>query len=180
MKMGLGDEFKEMFRVLKAGKPYFLSHHPLCDRYKKDCYTIGSKRLCIGCFTSYPIAIVIVLLWYFDMIDMPYLLLFLIGFLAGMVQFLSIFPFSENRKIKIAIKVSLGIGMGLFTAGIFSLPIPSLLRIVLFILCIQISGLFSFLRMRKIKEKCRRCEYRGDWGTCPGFPIETEGIDLNW
>ncbi|MFX0178072.1 MAG: hypothetical protein ACFE85_17780, partial [Candidatus Hodarchaeota archaeon] len=38
-------------------KPILLSHHPNCENFSKHVYHIKSYRLCIGCFTFYPVLI---------------------------------------------------------------------------------------------------------------------------
>lgn len=146
-----------------------MSHHPSCQTFDDDVYHVRGRRLCIGCFTSYPIAIFIVCLWLFGFISMPIRDYFILGFFSGMVQFASASRLSDKRPVKIAIKVFLGLGMGFFTIGVFSIPIHIILRILLFFILVQVTGLFSFFRMKKFESICRDCEYYGSWEKCPGF-----------
>ncbi len=161
--------FKEFFQFLRENKDYLLSHHPDCSKFEDDCYRLFEKKLCVGCFTAYPIALLIVTLWLFGLIDVPTIYSFSIGLISGILQFLSLTSISDNKLGKISIKIFLGIGIGFFTIGIFSLPLIFFLRLLLFLLCINVAGLFSFLRMRKIKNICRNCEYNKKGYTCPGF-----------
>lgn len=163
-------EMHELRKIFWEGRYYFLSHHPLCERFKDDCYEIRGHRLCIGCFTAYPIALFSIVLYYLINIEISYQYLILIGTCTGGVQFLSLHPKSNRKWIKIFIKVFLGIGFGAFTIGIFSLPFPLIHRLIIFILCVQITSYFAFLRIKKIREVCKNCEFEKDWGNCPGFP----------
>ncbi len=163
------DDVKEAFRLFWSARDYVLSHHPDCKEYEEDCYQVGKKRLCIGCFTAYPVALTILILWIFNLIEVTYSGGLMIGFIFGMIQLFSLTGLSDIRKVKILIKVCLGIGIGFFTIGIFSLPLLFILRLLLFLICLNIVGFFSFLRMRKIKKICNQCEHERDWENCPGF-----------
>jgi len=163
------NEFKEFLNFLREKSDYLLSHHPICDEFDDDYYHVGDKRLCVGCFTAYPIAISIIILWRLGFIRIETYLAFLMGLLIGSLQFLSLTRVSEIKIGKISIKVLLGIGIGFFTIGIFSLSQPLILRVLLFFICMNIAGFFSFLRMKKIKKTCEECKYEKDWDNCPGF-----------
>ncbi len=158
----------EQFRVVR---PYILSHHPLCDQFIEDCYKLGKHRLCIGCFTSYPITLIVVMVWYLGLIELDYPTLYIIGTLAGSVQFLRLLPQSNRKGFKMVIKVFLGVGIGLYIAAIFSLPLLIFHKIIILIICVQLSGYFGILRMEKMKASCHKCEHQADWNSCPGFEI---------
>ncbi|MFO7791792.1 MAG: hypothetical protein R6W73_02275 [Candidatus Saliniplasma sp.] len=163
------EDFREFLHVLREKKDYLLSHHPTCSKFKDDVYHLGDRKLCVGCFTAYPIAIFLIILWILGIIRVNTSHAFLIGILSGSLQFLSLTPLSEVKTGKIIIKIFLGIGIGFFTIGIFSLPIIFILRLILFILCINAASFYTFLRMKKIKKICERCEYERGTSDCPGF-----------
>ncbi len=166
------NQIKEFFKFLRENKNFILSHHPICPKFENDYYQLSRIRLCIGCFTAYPIALAIILAWSLGFLNISMNSSFMIGLSSGSVQFLSLTVVSKNKLGKISIKVFLGIGIGFFTIGIFSLPLIFSLRILLFLLCINIAGLFSFLRMRKIKKICVKCRFNKEWSICPGFKQE--------
>lgn len=169
MEGDIDKELKEFFQVLKDKSDYLLSHHPICPQFQNDVYNLGSRKLCIGCFTAYPIAIFLIVLWILGFIQINTSHAFLIGILTGSLQFLSLTPLSDFKTGKIIIKIFLGIGIGFFTIGIFSLPVILLLRVILFGLCINIASFYTFLRMKKIKKICERCGYEGGMSNCPGL-----------
>ncbi|MFX1513121.1 MAG: hypothetical protein ACFFCQ_11085 [Promethearchaeota archaeon] len=41
------------FRRIWVLQPYYLAHHPLCNRYKGHIFTIGELKLCRGCTMLY-------------------------------------------------------------------------------------------------------------------------------
>ena len=164
-------DLREMKNIFWKWRFYLLSHHPTCEKFKDDCYNIRGKKLCIGCFTAYPITIFYISLAVLNIIDLSYKYQLIIGFTIGCVQFLSLHPISNKKWIKIIIKIFLGIGLGAFTTGIFLIPIPLYLRMILFLFCFQITGYFSFLRIRKIKNICMKCEHKQDWDNCQGFKL---------
>lgn len=177
-------ELKEFLKLLGDSKEYLLSHHPSCDKFQNDCYHLGEKRLCVGCFTAYPIALAIIALWFLGVIDISILMMFIIGLFFGSLQFLSLTGISDIKLGKVIIKIFLGVGIGFYTTAIFSLPIYWLLRLVIFILLINVAALFSFLRMRKINRICEECEYEKNWSRCPGFEFPegeepVKGEDIN-
>ncbi len=174
MSSEFGSEFKEFIGLLRRSKDYLLAHHPSCDKFEEDCYHIGEKRLCVGCFTAYPTALMIIVIWLFGLIDISIGWKFLIGTFFGSLQFFSLTRISDFKFGKIVIKVFLGLGIGFFTIAIFSIPVHILVRIFLFIGCINIAGFFSFLRMKKIENICDSCEYNREWSNCPGFELAEE------
>lgn len=163
------EELREMKKEFSEGKYYLLSHHPRCEKFENDCYEIKGKKLCIGCFTAYPIALIFIIFVYFNFINLSYRQFITLGVIFGSVQFFSMHKKANAKLIKILIKIFLGIGLGAFTSGIFLLPLQLFFRVILFILCIQISAYFSFFRIKKIHEICKSCEYKEDWENCPGF-----------
>lgn len=162
-------DLREMKNIFREWKFYFLSHHPKCEKFKDDCYNVKGRKFCIGCFTAYPITLFYISLAFFNIIDLSYKFQIIIGLATGSVQFLSLHPKFNKKWIKIIIKIFLGIGLGAFTTGIFLLPLLLFQRMILFLFCLQITGYFSFFRMKKIRNICMKCEYEQDWENCPGF-----------
>ncbi|MFW5928664.1 MAG: hypothetical protein ACOCSL_05605 [Thermoplasmatota archaeon] len=165
----LKNEFREFLHVLRENRKYFLSHHPDCSEFEDDVYHFMGKKFCVGCFTAYPTAGIIIMLWILGLIRISTTYAFLIGLSLGSIQFLSLTSISDMKFGKIIIKVFLGLGIGFFIIAIFSLPVTLVLRLLLFFISLNVAGFFSFLRMRKIKARCEECEFEKDWSICPGF-----------
>lgn len=165
-------EVKKALSLFWTHREALLAHHPDCEKFEDDCYHVGAKRLCVGCFTAYPIGVSILILGAMGIFPWSYNRLLLYGFLAGMVQLLSATRFTEIKPIKITTKIFLGVGIGFFTLGIFSLPIRLFYRLVIFFICLNIAGLFSFIRMKKIEKTCISCEDEQNWRECSAFQEE--------
>jgi hypothetical protein len=150
-------------------KPFILSHHPHCKYFDDDVYHLGKRRLCIGCFTSYPIAIVIVALWFLDFFPYLWYILILLGLLFGLIQLLSFTHLTERKGVKILVKVCLGLGFGFFASGILAMPIPFWIKVLTLINLGIATGMLGIFRYRKVYKICERCEYRGNYYICPGF-----------
>lgn len=154
------------FRVIR---PFLLSHHPHCSYFKDDVYHVGRRRLCIGCFTSYPIAIIVVALWFLGFFPYFWHILILLGLSFGLVQLLSFTRLTYKKGVKILVKIFLGLGFGFFASGVFAMPIPLWLRVVTIINLGIATGMLGVFRYKKVIGICERCEYKGNYYICPGF-----------
>ncbi|MBS3816677.1 MAG: hypothetical protein KGY76_03845 [Candidatus Thermoplasmatota archaeon] len=170
-------EIKKAVSLFWAHREALLAHHPDCKEFEDDCYHVGEKRLCVGCFTAYPIAIAILIFGALGIFPWSYDRLLLYGFIAGMVQLLSATRLTDIKPIKVITKIFLGIGIGFFTLGIFSIPIRLFYRLVIFFICLNITGLFSFVRMKKIRKICNSCDEEENWRGCPSFQEEDSTAD---
>jgi uncharacterized membrane protein YidH (DUF202 family) len=150
-------------------KPFILSHHPNCRYFENDVYNVGGRRLCIGCFTSYPIALLVVALWFLDFIPFSWPTIILLGLIFGLVQLLSFTRFTDNKSVKIFVKIFLGLGFGFFTSGILAMPVVLWLRAVTIINLAILTSMLGVLRYKKVYRICERCEYKGNYSICPGF-----------
>ena len=166
---------KKFLIFLKDAFPYSLAHHPLCGKFEEDTYHFGRWRLCIGCSTSYPIAIWIVILLLINkvtnnnLIIMDWWLLLIIAMITGIPQIFSSLGKTRSKRIKILTKITLGISMGTITMAIFLLPLPLLLRLTLFTIGFILSAFIGGTRSISLLRTCKRCQYDGDWFICPGF-----------
>jgi len=157
--------------MLKAYFPLLLSHHPDCDSFSEDVFTVRGVKFCVGCSVAYPIAIFIFILWLagaFSPNNWPYYLLF--GVLSGSVELLSLKGFTTIRNRKAVVKFFLGIGWGLTTIGVFSLPVDILLRIVIFFDLFMANAALTMKRSGNIDKICENCPWFKHRGIdCPGF-----------
>jgi len=150
-------------------RPFMLSHHPHCKYFDDDVYHVGRHRLCIGCFTSYPIAIVVVVLWFFGFIPFYWHVLMLLGLMFGLVQLTSFTRFTDRKGMKIPVKVFLGLGFGFFASSILAMPIALWFKVVTFINLGILTGMLGIFRYKKIYKICEKCEFEGNYYICPGF-----------
>jgi hypothetical protein len=103
---------KKFFLYGKSFLPFFLSHHPECERFKEHTLNIGKVRLCIGCFIGYPTALcsffLIRILNLSSMFStLPF---FILSFIFLGTFFLSPLNLVKSKKIKIFQKILIGIG----------------------------------------------------------------------
>jgi hypothetical protein len=150
-------------------KPFILSHHPHCKYFEDDVYHVGKHRLCIGCFTSYPVAIIVVVLWFLGVLPDHWFLLILVGFFFGLIQLLSFTRLTDKKGVKIVVKFFLGLGFGFFASGILAMPIPLWFKVLTFINLGILTGLLGIFRYKKVSKICEICEYKGNYTICPGF-----------
>lgn len=170
------DIWKEIKLTLIKVKPVIFSHHPSCSFFKADTIRICSIDLCIGCFMSYPIALLILLLdftfswseitpqvfWQGD-------ILLFAGLAIGSLQFISSFRGINNKMIKIIIKIALGVGIGFSVIGIFALPISLYIRVSILLTGMTLAVFFGSFRLYRVRSKCASCIFHGDWNNCYGF-----------
>jgi len=145
-----------------------LAHHPLCGRFQEDLLEVGGRRLCLGCFLSYPIALVIVGLWLWQGLPGEWYHHLLVGFLLGAGQFASLVGWTERKGVKMVVKVALGFGFGLATVGVWGVPVVWWIRLLIFLNLSWTASMLAYFRTRNIERVCLECVWRGDWDHCPG------------
>ncbi|WP_457916864.1 hypothetical protein [Candidatus Lokiarchaeum ossiferum] len=159
---------------LRALRPILLSHHPLCETFSNDMHTfkIGHRKLCIGCFITYPTALVFYLIGslsgLFNIFTTPQLWYFGFG-LCGIYLF-SILGLTKTKKIKMITKFLIGCGIAFCVAAIWSLSHPIRLRLIVIGIYFLIGHAFiNTMRLLDIYRTCHKCEYDCDWQRCPGM-----------
>ncbi len=159
-------------------KPISLSHHPNCERFDEHVYHIGNKRLCIGCFTFYPVVILTIFFTFlFVNWNNPLnsIRIFFISLLFMLPVLLSLFGLTKLRFIKILSKVSIGIGVGLLLIATIFLPVIIIVKVLLFFEVNCFIGVIAYLRTKSILKECDNCIYKGNWNECPEMkPIMTQ------
>lgn len=153
-------------------KPIMLSHHPACDNFKDHTFHLFKWDFCIGCFITYPSALIMILIGYvsglFSFLSLGTLLK--VGIILLCSYLLSILKITKYKKIKIISKVIIGGGIAFITAFIFALPVLLLGRIVLFLLFLQTGIMFvNGKRALEIRKICKNCEFHSEGDNCPGL-----------
>lgn len=160
-------------------KPILLSHHPNCEQFSNHVYHLKNYQLCIGCFTFYPIVILVFILTsLFVNTNIYYLInLFYISFLFFTPLILNILGLTRFKVLKILSKISIGIGTGFQVTFIIFFPYFHILMKIFFLLDVNmVVGVIAYIRGNQIKKDCLDCEFKGDWSKCPGMKPITEKL----
>jgi len=170
---------KKDLLLAKCMMPLLTSHHPDCKHYKDDYYTIGRAKICIGCSTSFPIAILVVALYliFGNITQFPWYLYIGFGAFYGLFQLASIFDLNRHIVSKVLVKVAMGFGMGLITLGVFLMPIHIAFRIIIFIVGVSVTRVVGGFRLQKIEKKCRACPQYDGYYYCDGFREITNKLE---
>ncbi len=150
--------------------PFLTAHHPDCKEFKDDVYRFKGRRYCIGCFTSYPIMILILLLWGTGILQIWNIHSLQIGLFAGSFQFLTFMTKGRTKTTRIFIKMLLGIGFGFMFIGILDTPWPDHFKVSVLFNLYMISVLFAYLRSKSMMNTCAECRFKGDYSACKGMP----------
>ena len=160
------------FRLLLSDfKPILLSHHPNCDEFSGHVYHLGKRRLCIGCFTFYPVIIITIILTllFIDLNIYNLIIMYLISPIFFIPIIFSVIGLTKYRFLKIFSKASNGIGVGLHLVSVFLLPFPLFVKILTLLEINFLIGAIAYIRANRLKKDCIKCDYQGNWDHCPGM-----------
>ncbi|KKK41909.1 hypothetical protein LCGC14_0735720 [marine sediment metagenome] len=152
-------------------KPLLLSHHPNCNKFSKHVFHVGKYKLCIGCFTFYPVVGVTILSisMFLNLNFVTLAVLFFLSFAFFTPIILNISGLTRYRFLKIFSKISIGIGTGFLIVSTLFLPFFIIIKILILIEINFIVGVIAYIRNKHVKEVCLDCEYKSNWDTCPGM-----------
>lgn len=177
--------FLHFWTFLNDLMPFLLSHHPNCDTYRENHYiTVKGIKLCIGCFFTYPPALLLILVqvlffpyWYF--LPIKIILSLLIGIIF--LQILAFLDVGQERiKWKIFTKISLGGGFVLVFMLIFRSPFSTLSKFALSYLFYLLTGsIIGFIRAYQMDSTCSECNSYSSFPMCPGFQNILESLQKN-
>jgi hypothetical protein len=178
------NELRKAFRSIYFSFPHVLSHHPHCKYYDKDVLHIGKWRFCWGCIVTYPVMVLCIL---FVLLlglnrEFPWWQFVIAGTVFGGFELISLWRKGRGLRHR-TIKTFLGLGLGLMTIGVFSIPIHLPFRLLIYLQLYLIAGFFGSLRILAMEKKCQRCGWKGNWNRCPGFEemnarLEEKGLLL--
>lgn len=149
-----------------------LSHHPTCLLFAAHTYRVGRVRLCVGCFTAYPIAILtsLAVIGLHPPVAWPWILG--LGITLGLVQVVSFAGLARTKAAKVAVKAALGLGIGLTVAGTFLAPWNWGARWAL-LLGFAAAGTVGLLpTVPRMLAVCSSCMHQRDWDRCPGVGLK--------
>lgn len=175
VKKGQSTTTPGIWDLVKGAFPFLLAHHPACYRFDGQVWSLGRLRFCLGCSVAYPLALMVFLVGILvlpDLLDLPGAMAWsLLGFgiAFGSLQSLRFIGFGRSRTGNLAIKVALGVGLGLGGVGLLTVPLPTWLRLIALVgFSFGIIGLGA-TRIRYLRTACAPCHYHGDWEACPGW-----------
>lgn len=148
-----------------------LSHHPPCEPFVNHTFEIKSIQFCIGCFIGYPSMGFGIVSSYFisiqGILDANILLFLGLGLLS--LQWLSLFPITERKGVKMIQKASIGFGAGLIFLSAYILIKGSIILKIILLMAIFIGGHIPLqvLHMKKSKQVCNGCKDKWDLDVCP-------------
>jgi len=166
--------FKKIGDWFYVMKPLMLSHHPICEYYDEHTFRLFGRDFCIGCFIGYPSAIITLLIGYFTGLFSQFngTELFTIGIIFCCSYFLSIFGFTERKKIKITSKILIGMGSAFVIASIMTINTEIWLRLLIVLIFSQsIMSVMGIKRQKEMKRICNTCEYQNNRNICPGMGV---------
>lgn len=128
-----------------------LAHHPDLPEYRADVYRVAGVRVCVGCFTTFPVfllataALLVLppLAWGWAM---------MLGLALAATQAISSAGFARWRWTKMLVKSALGTGLALVVVGTRAAPIAPLAKVAILLAALGLalaSGIPRARRMRR-------------------------------
>lgn len=147
-----------------------LAHHPRCHPFRHDVYRVGSVSLCLGCWTAYPVAAVLLvgLCW---LAPGPWWAWLASGLVVGSTQFLAIAGWTATRRRKMLVKALLGVGLACTVYGIMAAPWSVWWQLAALAGGASVAGLAMVPRGLRMRATCETCLFRGDWERCTGMAL---------
>ena len=129
--------------------PFYLAHHPLCNDFKQEVFTLGTWRICHGCTFVYSSVLLTFLsiLWINPFANLTIYESFWLVIAITAPTWLALFHKFKHRVLKDIARITLGIGWGIAGAEVVLRPI--LLEKLFFLLSIGL----VYLVFRTLKHR---------------------------
>lgn len=137
-----------------------LAHHPATPAYAQDVYPIGAARLCIGCFTTYPMFLVVVGYLFLSQPGVSWAAAVSVGLAAAGLQGISSAGLARARIAKVTVKAGLGLGLALFVYGVLTSPMPAGLQFLALAAVLVLAVLSAVPRARRMRAHCASAPHR--------------------
>lgn len=108
-------------------------------------------RLCVGCFTTYPVFIA--MLTVAMAIAVPWHLGLALGLGFASLQAISSAGLARRRVLKVTVKACLGTGLALAVHGVLAAPWPDLVQWMLLAGLLALAGLSALPRARRMRRE---------------------------
>jgi hypothetical protein len=141
-------------------EPILLAHHPLCGKFDDHMLNIKGRKVCRGCVTVYPTAILIFFSILFIRPEFePIFIVSLVLFGIQLIRFL--YP---GHLVSIIFNIILGSSLAsvLYSAIIC----PNDLRIYVYTLIAAVIVSFEYFKGRRMLDKCHNCPDHGSFPNC--------------
>lgn len=138
-----------------------LAHHPDAPGFEQDVYRVRGLRLCIGCFTTYPVFLAAVsALLLVAPVPGPWWAWVLGGLGAACAQALSSAGLAKRRWMKATVKTLLGAGLAAYVHGALASPLPDWAQAGLLLLALGAAYASTIPRTRRMRKarKAAGCE----------------------
>ncbi len=146
---GLG--FAGWLRVAPGRLDALTAHHPPGERFTNDVFRVGAVRLCVGCFTTYPVFLLVSAWLAFSALAPGGAGLLAIGLPLAAVQGISSLGWARVRAVKVAVKASLGLGLALCVHGVLTSGWPRLAEAGALFLLLAAAWLSALPRARRMR-----------------------------
>ena len=145
-------------------EPILLAHHPLCGRFDDHLLIVRGRRVCRGCVTVYPTALLVWLALFLVRPDFwTALIVALALFGVQLLRFLS-----NGQGASIAFNIMLGTSLAFIIYS--AIVCPADLRIYLYPFIVAVIVSFEFLKGRKVFTRCKSCPDYGSFPKCATGP----------
>jgi len=141
-------------------EPLILAHHPLCGRFDDHFLRIGERRLCRGCFTVYPSAVVLLIVLL--LLEMPFSSYFVLALMLFAAQLPRFLP--SLRGLTVPFNFLLGGSLAAILASM--LVCPANLRALFYPFVIAVIVAFMYLKGRRVLATCRGCTDHDSFPAC--------------
>ncbi len=137
---------------LPRGPPAgWLAHHPAGLRYQQDTYNVAGWRLCIGCFTTYPIFLAASAWLALAHPAGPWWAWLAAGLAVAFAQAVSSAGLARMRWQKVVVKTCLGLGLAAAVHGVLISPWPVLAQQVALVGMLAVAMLSAVPRALRIR-----------------------------
>ncbi len=165
-------KLKKLILYGKSFLPFFLSHHPECEKFKNHVIKCGNQGLCIGCFIGYPTAFLAFMI--FRILNISNIIssnsIIIISLIFLTTFFLSPLNLIKGKRLKILQKFIIGIGAALLFYWIMELPNSRKTNLLIgFIILNFLLTSLNLYHVYGFLKTCYKCESPFDWGNCTGF-----------
>ena len=145
-------------------EPILLAHHPLCGRFDDHLLTIRGRKVCRGCVTVYPTAVVFLITALLLRPDfLPAFFVSLVLFVGQLLRFVI-----SGRRTSVLLNIVLGASLGMV---IYSAVVcPSNLRLYVYPFIISVIVSFEYLKGRRMLSRCKDCPERHAYPRCAKGP----------
>lgn len=108
--------------------PNAFSHHPDTPAYHRDVFHLAGLRLCVGCFTTFPVFLAAATVLAFVALPGPYWAWLVGGIALALVQGISAAGLARARAAKVLVKACLGAGLAVTVFAIRAAPWPPMVQ----------------------------------------------------